>query len=367
MIVKIQNHDNPAALWRYINQTSPARTGSRCVFLCGTQTADPCDGKALVKEFRDWSESRPNLKFKFRQFLWRGHSADDLSIERHAELVRKCVEEEMGYALYTSWLHVGKGQVDGHCLIAVPDLDGKVPSTKNERWRLRSVAQGFEREHGLVQTQAHSTEQTYTKGELEKAERLCREDAQPLPVPPKMAVAAALRATAPDVGSMDSLATALAVQGIAMGVRRDENGKPCGVWFERDGLRFSGSSVGYSLKDLQSLYENPDPSTPTIGGHSPASPNLGLACGPGTEAADRSPDRGPCRNQWPAEAVPRAAEQGPQGDRRGPSLTEALLAGVMAMRAPLAVALLIVLCCLADADGASGGGRRPYLSINIPL
>ncbi len=39
----------------------------------------------------------------------------------------------------------------------------------------------------------------------------------------------------------------------------------------------------------------------------------------------------------------------------------------MAMRAPLAVALLIVLCCLADADGASGGGRRPYLSINIPL
>jgi hypothetical protein len=366
MIVKIANHDNPAALWRYINQTSPARTGGKCVYLCGTQTSDPGDGRALVREFREWSESRRELKYKFRQFLWRGHATDDLSLERHAELVRKCVEEEMGYNLYTAWLHVSKDHVDGHCLIAVPDLDGRVPSTKNERWRLRSVAQGFEREHGLIPTQSHSKEQGYTKEELQKAERLCDEGKRPSPVPPKMALAAILKAAAPDVGSIESLKNALAQQGVTMGFRTDDKGRRVGTWFEKDGLRYSGSSVGFPLRELNRLYENNDTGIEGPGGHSPAHHDPGATGGPGAEAANRGPDSRPRGNQRTLEGVPRIAEQRPQGSRRDLDLNKALLAGVMAMRAPLIVALLVVLCCLANADGA-GGGRRPFISINIPL
>jgi len=363
VIVKIQNHDNPAALWKYISQTSPAKTGSKPVFLCGTQSADPSDGKALVAEFKGWAESRPEIKYKFRQFLWRGHQTDRLSIEQHIDLVKRCVEGEMGYALYTAWLHVGKhGNVDGHCLVAVPDLDGKVPSTKNERWRLRKVTQAFETEHGLIQTQSHSTEQHYSKDELEKAERLSREDPTMSPVPPKMAIAAALRATVEDVGGLDSLASSLATQGIGMGFRTDDHGVRQGVWFEKDGLRFSGSSVGFSLKGLQSLYENNDQTTPELGGHSPSPNDHRANCGRPTEARGFSADRGAERDERSLEAVPATATQRPGTNQFSIGEFATIFARLMLMTAIAACLLLILLCAMADGGGGHGRG----LSINLP-
>ena len=359
MIVKIANHDAPAALVKYITENSPARTGARCVFLCGTQSADPRDGKALVAEFKEWVESRKDIKHKFRQFIWRGHNSDRLSTEQHTDFVKRCIEAEMGYSLYTAWLHVsGNGQVDGHCLIAVPNIKRQVPDTKNERWRLRKVAQSFESEHSLVRTRDHAKERPYKKEELEKAERLCREDPTRSPVPTKMAVAAVLRATAPDVGSLESLSAALAQKGVTMGFRTDDHGRRKGVWYERDGLRFSGSAIGYGLKDLQRLYENNDPTIATALGHSPAPvDHRNLGCRP-TQTRDFGTDRHPCRDKRHSASVPGVAAAGPREIRCGAGEPSAILSRLAMMTAASTCLLLILFCTMADRSGGRGRGTN---------
>ena len=162
--------------------------------------------------------------------------------------------KELGAKQWVGCLH--NDTAIQHCSLVLSriGLDGKAWSTSNDRLRLRKVCMEFEAEHGLRATPERSNGIRVNQDEIEKAQRLHEEGRQWTPIPPRLAIGIAVRASFRQSASLTEFEDRLRRQKITTHWRYDEQGRPVGVSFGRGEASITGKNAGLSCRVLTLHY-----------------------------------------------------------------------------------------------------------------
>ena len=120
---------------------------------------------------------------------------------------------------------------------------------------LRRIAEEWEDRIGGRKTGRGAVRNlSLSKESLEAAQRQYREGEAPTPIPRKLQLKADIERAVALATGFDSLDQQAAALGIAVRIKRDEQGNALGVSFARDGVSIRGRDAGFTLRALQKLY-----------------------------------------------------------------------------------------------------------------